>query len=252
MGKILITGASNGIGLETAKILAKEGNQLTLVARNKEKLEAVMNDLPGTGHNLLVADLSRKDDIHHVADHMTDTHYDVLINNAGVGMYGRFEEMSLSEQISMINLNILCLTVLSYHFIKQARKGDRLINIASTLGSTSFAGAAVYAATKAFVINFSESLWWENKKKGVYVLGFCPGVTETNFHAASGGSQEMFPKFITQTSAQVAANIVQALKKQGKPKVVSGVPNKFMLSFHRLLSRKMVVNMMGSFSPLNT
>ena len=252
MKKIIITGGSDGIGLELAKLLAQNGNQLLLVARNKEKLEKAIATLPGKDHRFMVSDLSKKEDTHAIIDHLTQNHYDVLVNNAGVGMYGRFEEMPLSEQINMVNLNIYALTALSYHYLKTARKGDSLVNISSFLGTTSYPGAAVYAATKAFVTNFSEALWWENKKKGIYVLGFCPGVTHTNFHETSGGSMDMFPKQITQTPRQVAQELLYSLEKRAKPKAVSGVMNRIMLFSHRFLSRRMVVNMMGGFSPINS
>jgi uncharacterized protein len=252
MKKIVITGASEGIGLETAKLLAGEGNELLLVSRNKEKLEDVIKNLPGKNHEFLVSDLTRKDDIHLVADHISAHHYDILINNAGIGMYGRFEKMPIHEQITMMNLNMIGLTFLSHSFLNQARPGDALVNIASVLGTTSSPGAAVYSATKAYVINLSEGLWRENKAKGVYVLGFCPGVTLTKFHQTSGSSEDSFPKFIVQSAADVAQELVGALNRKSKPKVVSGAVNRFMLFFHRFLSRKMVVNMMGGFSPEKT
>ena len=248
--KILVTGASDGIGLEIAKLLAQQGNQLMLVSRNKEKLEKVIKTLPGKDHQFLTADLSKKEDVHNIADHISQTYYDVLINNAGYGMYGRFEEMPISDQANMMHLNMYGLTILSYSFIKNAKKEDSLVNVASFLGTTSYAGAAVYSATKAYVTTFSDALWWENKKRGIYVLGFCPGVTHTSFHETSGGSKDMFPKVITQTPLQVAKELIRALKKRNKPKVVSGAMNRFMLFFQRFLSRRMVVNMMGKFSPI--
>jgi len=250
MKKILITGASEGIGLEIAKLFAIEGNQLMLVSRNKERLEKVASMLPGQEHRFLAADLSKKEDVHRIADHISQNNYDVLINNAGIGVYGRFEELPISDQASMMHLNMYGMTILSHEFLKNGKKGDSLVNIASTLGTTSFPGLAVYSATKAYVINFSESLWWENKKRGVYVLGFCPGVTRTKFHESGGGSSELFPKFITQAPEQVARELAHALKKRKKPKAVSGTINRFMLFFQRFLSRKMVVNMMGGFSPV--
>jgi len=250
MKKILITGASEGIGLEIAGQFAQAGNQVTLVSRNRDKLEKAIARLTGSGHQYILADLSKKEDAHLVADHIGQNHYDILVNNAGIGMYGRFEEMPLNEQISMVHLNIYSLTVLSHSYIKHARPGDSLVNIASTLGTTSFPGTAVYAATKAYVTNFSESLWWENKKRDIYVLGFCPGVTLTRFHNSAGGSSDKFPKFICQTPLAVAKEMIRALEKRKKPKTVSGTPNRLMLFFHRFLSRKMVVNMMGSFSPV--
>jgi short-subunit dehydrogenase len=250
MKKVVITGASEGIGLEIAKLLARDGNQLLLVARNKEKLEEVIKNLPGAGHHFLVADLSKKEDVHTISDHIENNHYDVLINNAGAGMYGRFEELPIAAQVNMIQLNIIGLTKLAHSFIKTAKAGDSLVNLSSTLGTTSFPGTAVYAATKAYVSNFSDSLWWENKTRGVFVLGFCPGVTQTNFHQTAKGDEDIFPRFIIQTPEAVAGELVRALKRRRKPKVVSGGINRFMLFFHRFLGRKMVVNMMGGFSPV--
>jgi short-subunit dehydrogenase len=251
MKKILITGASDGIGLEIARLLAQKGNQLLLVARNSEKLEKALVTLSGTGHRMLAADLSKKEDVHVVAGEMEKNHYDVLVNNAGAGMYGRFEQMAYHDQVTMMNLNMTALMVLSHAYIKNSKPGDSLVNVSSTLGSTSFPGAAVYAATKAFVTSFSESLWWENKKRDVYVLGFSPGVTKTPFHAVAGGSQELWPAFITQTPHQVAQELVQALEKRRKPKAVANSLNRMMLFVQRFMSRKTVVNMMGTFSPID-
>src|SRR5689334_13593 len=127
MKKIIITGGSEGIGFELAKALAAEGNQLTLVSRNAEKLEHAVKSLSGSGHDFRAADLSRKDEVHAVADLMSATHYDVLINCAGVGMYGRFEELPLDRQVAMMNLNMTALTVLSLRFIQTAKSGDALV-----------------------------------------------------------------------------------------------------------------------------
>ncbi len=250
MKKILITGASDGIGLEVAKLLAQQGNELTLVARNPQKLEKAMEMIEGKGHGFLTADLSKKDEVHKIADHITQIHYDVLINSAGVGLYGRFEELPMDQLATMMNLNMIGLTKLSQVYIKNAKRGDSLVNIASTLGVTSFPGLAVYAATKAYVTSFSDSLWWENKDRGIYVLGFCPGATSSNFHEHSGGSKNFFPKFILQSPGQVAKELVGALANRKKPRAVSGPLNRSMLFFQRFLSRRTTVNMMGSFSPL--
>jgi short-subunit dehydrogenase len=250
MKKILVTGASDGIGLEIAKLLAQQGNELTLVARNKEKLEKAITGLTGTGHQFIIADLSKREEVNALKENIEKQKYDVLINNAGVGMYGRFDEMSLDEQVKMMNLNMTALTILSYFYLSQAKKGDALVNVASTLGLTSYAGAAVYAATKAYATTLSDSLWWEYKKKGIYVQGFCPGATYTNFHEVSGGSKDSLPKFVMQQPQAVAKELVKALNKRKKSRVVSGGMNHFMLSLQKLMSRKAVINMMGGFGPL--
>ncbi|HTA63822.1 MAG TPA: SDR family NAD(P)-dependent oxidoreductase [Bacteroidia bacterium] len=247
---ILITGASDGIGLALAKKLSANTNQITLVARSKEKLDKALGSLQGNGHKIIVADLGKREDVDALKAKIEIEKYDVFINNAGVGMYGRFTEMPLHEQVKMMNLNTTALTVLSYFYLSQAKKGDALVNVASTLGTTSYPGAAVYAATKAFVTSLSESLWWEYKNKGVYVLGFCPGATYTNFHEVSGGSKDSFPKFTMQTAEQVANELISALEKRKKPKVFSGAINRFMVTIQKLMSRKMVVSMMASFGPL--
>ncbi|MBA2611649.1 MAG: SDR family NAD(P)-dependent oxidoreductase [Bacteroidetes bacterium] len=248
--KILVTGASDGIGLAIAKHLAAKNNELTLVARRKEKLDDVVAALPGKGHRSIVADLSKKEDVDALKADIELNKYDVFINNAGVGMYGRFTEMPLSDQQKMMSLNMNALTALSYFYLSAAKKGDALVNVASTLGTTSYAGAAVYAATKAYATSLSESLWWEYKNKGIYVMGFCPGATYTNFHEVSGGDKDSFPKFTMQTAEQVVTEMVSALESRRKPKVVSGGLNRFMIGLQKLMSRKMVISMMAGFGPL--
>jgi len=248
--KILITGASEGIGLEVAKLLAADTNEITLVARNKEKLEKAVDSLTGTGHRIIVADLSRHEDVEALRQDIEQNNYGVLINNAGSGMYGRFTEMPLPEQEKMLNLNVMAVTSLSYFYLYQAKKGDALINVASTLGTTSYPGAAAYAASKAYVTTFSESLWWEYKKKGIYAACFCPGPTYTNFHNSAGGDKDNFPGFVMQSQSKVAKNLVSALTKRNRPKISSGVFSHIMLFIHKLMSRTMAVNMMGSFSPI--
>jgi short-subunit dehydrogenase len=250
MKRVLITGGSDGIGLETARLLSKKGDHLTLVARKREKLEQAINALMGSGHDYIIADLTKKEEVHKVADHLNQHHYDVLINSAGSGMYGRFEELDLHSQVNMMHLNMWSLTVLSHSYLAKARKGDALVNLSSTLGVTSFPGLAVYSATKAYVTSLSDSLWWENKSRGVYVLGFCPGATATRFHHAAGGDSEIFPKYVMQNPVKVAQALVQALTDRRKPRAVSGNVNRLMLFLQRFLSRKSTVNMMGSFSPV--
>ena len=249
MRSALITGASDGIGLEIAKLLSRE-YAITLVARNPDKLANARAGLSNSGHHCVVADLSKKAEVDNLKSLMEKNRYDVFINNAGVGMYGLFHEMPLSEQVKMMNLNMTAVTALSWFYLGLAKKGDALINVASTLGTTSFPGAAAYAGTKAFVIAFSESLWWEYKGRGIFVCAFCPGATKTNFHEVSGGSESIFPAFVMQKPDQVGRELARSLSKRNSPKVVSGFMNRSMLLFHRFMPRKAVVNMMGSFSPV--
>lgn len=249
MKKILITGGSDGIGLAAARLLAAEGAALTLVARHPETLQAALRGLPGTGHNCLAADLATPEGVSLVAQLLDENRFDVFLNNAGSGFYGRFGALPLDGQLQMMRLNMDAVTLLAYHYLAQARRGDALVNTASFVGFTSMPGAAVYAATKAFVASLSESLWWEFKPQGVYVLGFNPGSTDNNFHAHAGGSRDTFPAANRQTTEAVARELVAALHQRSKPRVVSGALNRLILFGQRWLPRAVAVNIMGSLGP---
>lgn len=249
MKKILITGASGGIGLETAKQLADKGYQLTLVARNEQKLAEAIKQLSGGGHNYLAADLTNKDDVDRIAAHLQMERYDVLVNNAGSGLYGKFTELPLDSQVGTMFLNMGALTMLSYAFLKNAKAGDALVNIGSLLAFSSFPGGSVYAGTKSYVANFSESLWLEYKDKGVFVMAFNPGAAKSDFHQHAGKSANSFPEFVLSTPKQVAAELVAALEKRRKPRVVQGWKNRLMLLGFKFLSRKAAIKIMGQISP---
>jgi len=249
MKKVLITGASGGIGLETARRLASQNYRVTLVARNGDKLNKAVKGLDGSGHTILVADLTDKDDLQKVADHLKIGEYDVLINNAGAGIYGEFIDIPLNEQLVTMQLNMNALVTLSYAFLQNAKSGNALVNIGSLLAHSSLPGGSVYAATKSFVANFSESLWYEFKQKGVFVMGFNPGAANSAFHSNADGHASDFPKFVMSSVEDVAEELVKALEKRRKPRVVQGWKNRFMLFGFKLLNRKSAVNIMGQLSP---
>jgi short-subunit dehydrogenase len=251
MKKILITGASDGIGLATAKLLAAEGATLTLVARHEHKLQAAARALPGGPHQYLVADLATNEGVALVTQLIEAEPFDVFLNNAGVGLYGPLATLPLAEQLRMMRLNMDAVTVLAYHYLLRARPGDALVNTGSFVGFTSMPGAAVYAATKAFVASLSESLWWEYKSEGVYVLGFNPGSVANNFHANAGGTPDTFPASNRQTTEAVARELVQALRRRAKPRVVAGALNRLILFGQRWLPRAVAVNIMGGLGPAN-
>jgi short-subunit dehydrogenase len=249
MKKVLITGASGGIGLTTATLLAKKGYQLTMVARNEQKLMQAVSKLNGNGHNYLVADLNSKEDVEQLAAHIGENHYDVLINNAGAGLYGRFTDLPLEGQIDTMFLNMGALTILSYAFLKNAKSGDALVNTGSLLAFSSFPGGSVYAGTKSFVAGFSESLWYEYKDKGIFVMAFNPGAAKSDFHQHAGKSARDFPEFVLSTTEQVAAELVAALEKRRQPRAVQGWKNRLMLFGFKFLSRKAAIRIMGHISP---
>jgi short-subunit dehydrogenase len=249
MKKALITGASGGIGLETARQLAQQNYQVTLVARNRDRLEKALSSLSGSGHTILVADLNKKEDLSMLVAHLSAKKYDVLINNAGTGAYGKFTDIPLEDQLATMQLNMQALVTLSYSFLQNAAKGDALVNIGSLLAHSSLPGGSVYAGTKSFVANFSESLWYEFKPKGIFVLGFNPGAANSDFHVNAGGHTSDFPKFVMSSVEDVAKELVKALQKRQKPRVVQGWKNRFMLFGFRFLPRVAAVRIMGKISP---
>lgn len=250
MKDILITGGSDGIGLAVARLLAAEGARLTLVARDAAKLREAITKLPGRDHDFVVADLSLANDVEQLVRRLSAKHYDVLINNAGFGMYGRFTDLPLNEQLRMMRLNMESVVVLSHAYLTRAQPGDALVNTASFLAYAPLPGSAVYSATKAFVATLSETLWWEYKKKSVYVLGFSPGIITTGFHANAGGSVGRFPRVLLQAPEPAARELLAALRKRTAPRVITGFATRVMVRLQRLVSRKTAINMMGTSSPI--
>ena len=251
MTDILITGASDGFGLAVARLLAvNDGPKITLVARREAKLQEAVRSLQGSGHDFMVADLSRSSDVEKVAQRLATRHCDVLINNAGLGIYGRFGDLPLSDQQQVMALNMESVVALAYEFLRHARAGDALVNTASFLGYAPLPGAAVYSATKAFVATFSETLWWEYRSRGVYVLGFSPGVIATGFHTTAGGSLGHFPRVLLQSPDAVAGELVRALRRRRAPLAFSGLPTRLFVLLQRFIGRKAGILMMGTSSPI--
>lgn len=246
----LITGASSGIGLIFAKELAKEGYKITCVARNEEKLNALVNELGG-GHRYIRADLTDQNDLSKVIQDIEGTRYKLLINNAGYGIYEKFEKIPIEKINNLIQLNINTLVQLSHVFIKNASAGDALINVSSVLSLLPYPGGAVYSGTKAFVTNFTEALWYECKNNNIYVMALLPGVTDTNFHQiAVGKTNKSAPSGPSYPPEVVVKEALMCLKKRSRPSVISGPRYRFLAAITtRLLGRKRVIEIMGKNSP---
>lgn len=242
--KALVTGASEGIGNAFAKKLASEGYVITAVARNEQKLRELVSSL-GTAHQFIVADLSTESGQKLITDELTKNHYDLLVNNAGVGVVGFFAETDIEKQISMMRLNCEAVVRLAHAFLKSAVQGDALINVSSTLAFTPMPSIGLYSATKSFVTAFSEILWFEQKKRGVFVMDLCPGITSTNFQTNAGGRIEDLPKNMAETPEQVVQNALKSLLNRTEPTVISGVKNKIFAGMSRVMPRKSLVSMMG-------
>jgi len=184
----LVTGASSGIGKEIARALAKRGFNLVLIARSVDKLQTVSEEIENTyGVNCYIvnADLSISGAAEAIFNRVKSlgVHIDVLVNDAGFGKFGDFYKFDLDTYKRMIHLNVLTLTELTYLFGKEMIKNKRgwILNIASTAAFQPIPNFAVYAATKAYVKNFSNALYYQMRGKGVVVSTLCPGPTRTNF-----------------------------------------------------------------------
>jgi short-subunit dehydrogenase len=241
----LITGSSGGIGEEFAVQMADRGTNLILVARREEKLAELRNRLlkqrPGLTIDIITADLSVPGSAAKLAGQVGDLgrKVDILVNNAGVGQHGEFVKQSVEANSAQIHLNCVTLVELTALFLPAmtaARRG-LIINVASTAGFQPTPGMAVYGATKAFVLSFTESLWQETKGSGVRIFGLCPGATETEFFARTG---EEFMTSGRQTSGQVVATAMAAIDKSS-PTVISGWRNAIVASGYRLAPRRLML-----------
>jgi short-subunit dehydrogenase len=244
--KALVTGASEGIGRAIAKKLASENYSLTLVARNQERLETLVKELPEANHKIFIADLSSNTDVLRLADLFSETHYDLLINNAGHGAYGVFRTVPMENLLHMFRVNCESLLILSHAFLEHAKTGDALVNVSSTLAFLPMASSASYCATKSFVTALSEAVWVEEKKRGVYVMNLCPGLTKTEFMKRAGGRADAPPPSMFQSAEMVAEEMFRELKKRKNPTVITGRQNRAFALVSRMLSRKNVAKVMGS------
>jgi len=241
----LVTGASGGIGEEFAIQLARRGANLILVARRADKLSALRDTLlarhPGIVVDVLAADLAVPGSGAELASGVGELGrtVDVLVNNAGVGLHGDFVRQDPDANAGQIQLNCGTLVDLTARFLPpmvQRRQGV-VINVASTAAFQPTPGMAVYGATKAFVLSYSEALWQECKGTGVTILALCPGATETEFFERTG---EQFLTDGRQTSKQVVDTAFSALGKSS-PTVVSGLRNNLLAAGYRITPRKLML-----------
>src|SRR5215207_4634087 len=249
MNTTLITGASSGIGAAFARKLAARGRNVLLVARSEDKLNSLCNELgrlTSIRAQYVAIDLQQPDAAAQLFDETTKRglKIEMLINNAGFGSMGDFVKLDLNRELEMIQLNIRSLVELTHRFLgpMRERKRGTIINVASTAAFQAVPFMATYAATKAFVLSFSEALWDENRQHGIHVMALCPGVTETNFFEASGIDRP--PMRTIQTAEEVVETALRALPRE-KPTVISGWTNWFTVGAERFFSRSFVTKVAG-------
>lgn len=244
----LITGASNGIGMELAKIHASKGGNLVLVARNKHKLDEIKKELE---HEfkikvyIIIKDLSLVNSASEVYQETTkeNLQIDYLINNAGFGDFGMFSETDWNKEFQMINLNITTLTHFTKLYLQDMikLKSGKIMNVASIAAFQSGPTLAVYCATKAYVLSFSEAISNELIGTGITVTTLCPGATKSGFEVAAAMEQSnLFKDKKLPTSKEVAEYGYSSMMK-GKTVAIHGIINYILANSVRFLPRALVL-----------
>jgi short-subunit dehydrogenase len=244
----LVTGASSGIGAALARVFAANGHELVLVARSEAELNAVADSIGAAGSirpHVIPADLARLDGGARLAHELASRGLEpaFVVNNAGFGLAGLADELDRSEQIGMVDLNVRALTDLSLRWIdnlKRHRGG--LLNVASVAGFMPAPGMAVYFATKAYVLQFTEALHAELAPQHVRVTALCPGPVPTGFQARAGtrGMTQGLARPFTLSAEKVARAGFKGLMA-GRRLVVPGIGNKILVFMPRLLPRGLVL-----------
>jgi uncharacterized protein len=245
MSTVLITGASGGIGYELAKLFARDRHNLILVARSADKLAQVASELQALGVTVktIALDLATSPAPKFLFDQLQREKIavDILINNAGFGVFGEFAQMPEEEILGQIQLNIAALTELTRLFLPAmiARRSGRIMNVASTAGFQPGPLMAVYYATKAYVISFSEAIANEVRNSGVTVTCFCPGATHTNFARRAGIDKSRLFQLGAMSAEKVALDGYRAVM-EGRTLAISGAHNWLVAQSTRFAPRKMV------------
>jgi len=251
---VLITGASSGIGLELARCFAADGSRLVLVARNTAALESLAEELRrmhGVEAVVLTADLSLLEAPNGIFSELKGRGIvvDVLVNNAGFGAHGLFSELPLQRQLEMIQVNVAALAELTGLFLPGMvkRHFGGVLNVASVAGFVPGPGMAVYYATKAFALSFSEGLAAELDGTGVKIMALCPGPTETNFGRVAHANGARLVR-VARMSAKEVADQGHSAFRSGRTVVVSGWKNRLLVLLVRLMPRLFIRRIVKRFN----
>ena len=233
----LVTGASSGIGAAIARLLAQHGANLVLVARRKDALERLADELrPNAGIAVTVRPADLADEAERITLGAEMSGVDILINNAGLGVYGPFADAAWPRLRQMLDVDVVALTHLTHLALPAMRRAGwgRIMQVASTAGFQPVPSYAAYAAGKAQVLSFGVALAYELRGSGVSCTTLCPGVTETEFFGVAGQQLNRFGRMSVMSAAEVARIGVDAMLRR-KPVVVAGRANAASAFFGRLL-----------------
>lgn len=248
-GTALVTGASSGIGAEFARQLAAKGFDLVLVARSKDRLDAVAEEAKskhGVKTEVIEADLSTKKGVSAVAERIKQGDIAVLVNNAGFGTQGEFTDLPLNHEVDMLDVNIGATTQLSHAAVGPMveKKRGTIINLGSMGSFQPVPYMSAYAATKAYILSFSEGLHEELKPHGVAVTCVCPGIVYTGFQEAAGMSREKMPGMGIVSVEKVVQDALKGAAKK-KAIVIPGAMNQAAATMTRLAPRFLIRRVSG-------
>jgi len=246
----LITGASGGIGFDLAQIAAADGRNLILVARSAEKLEKLAGEIRKTTKSEVITipvDISNEAGVNRLISEIStnELHLDGLINNAGFGDFGDFAKADVSKNLEMIQLNISALTQLTHFALQDMLKvgSGRIMNVASTAAFMPGPGMAVYYASKAYVLSFSEALSRELKGSGITVTTLCPGPTDTDFATAAGLGKSLMHRMLPPAASLEVAKAGYKAMIKGNALEIPGFMNKLTSITPRFTPRSVLKNM---------
>jgi short-subunit dehydrogenase len=239
----LITGASSGIGRDMARVLAKKGISLILVARRTEPMEELKKEF-SVPVEIISCDLSKKENIYALYENVKDRNIDILINNAGFGVFGKFCETDLERETEMINTNVTAMHMLMKLFLADMKAKDSgyILNVASSAAFLPGPLFSSYYASKAYIHRLTQAVAYEMKRDGsrVYIGSLCPGPIRTNFDVAANFGESGLFKNLKVWSPEVVAEFGYKNMKKGKSYCVLGLMNKLMVFSTRLAPRSLV------------
>jgi uncharacterized protein len=259
--KVLITGASAGIGYALSKELVKRGSEVIVTARRKDRLETLAQEIEKTGGkaHIFVEDLSMPESGKKLYDQIKSAglNIDIIINNAGYGRFGELTSNGRDDYSKMLQLNVITLTDLCHLYIPDmiTQGGGGIINVGSMASLSPIPYASVYSSSKAYVLMFSEAIRYEYQEKGIKVMALLPGGTESEFARVATEKSETLTKRYEkrvgtaaggtmQTSLEVAIECLDAFEKN-KQYLICGSRNRFLYKLTRIMSRQRVLKMTG-------